>query len=51
MRTFVVMGEEQKFSRWLGFIQGVFFSHGVFTVDEMRDQNRPIFKGSSDGSG
>lgn len=50
MRTFVIMGEAGKFSGWLGFAQGVFFAHGVFTVDEMRDQNRPIFKGSSNES-
>lgn len=51
MRTLVVMGEHDKFSQWLGFIQGIFFSYGVFTVDEMRDHNRAIFKGSSDESG
>ncbi len=30
----------EKFQRWLGFMQGVFWVEGVFTLDEMRDHNR-----------
>lgn len=29
-----------KFNRWLGFIQGVFWLHGDFTLNQMRDHNR-----------
>ena len=29
-----------KFNRWLGFMQGVFWSQGVFTLNEMRGHNR-----------
>jgi len=28
-----------KGMRWLGFIQGVLWREGVFTIDEMRDHN------------
>jgi len=31
----------EKFMRWLGFMQGVLYSEGLFTVLEMRDHNRP----------
>lgn len=26
--------------RWLGFLQGVLWMHGVYTIDEMREHNR-----------
>jgi NAD-specific glutamate dehydrogenase len=29
-----------KFNRWLGFGQGVFWSQGTYTLDQMRDHNR-----------
>lgn len=29
-----------KANRWLGFIQGVFWMHGTFTLNQMRDHNR-----------
>lgn len=32
--------ELQKSMRWLGFVQGAFFSLGIRTIDEMRDDNR-----------
>lgn len=32
--------ELQKAMRWLGFIQGAFFSLEIRTIDEMRDDNR-----------
>jgi len=31
-----------KLFRWLGFVQGVFWSKGVFTIDEMRYHNTYI---------
>ncbi len=30
-----------KFNRWLGFLQGIFWSLGEFSLDDMRDHNRP----------
>ena len=30
----------EKAMRWLGFIQGVLFAKGVYTIDEMREHNR-----------
>lgn len=29
-----------KANRWLGFIQGVLWTSGVFTIEDMRDDNR-----------
>lgn len=29
-----------KFNRWLGFMQGVFWLTGTYTLNEMRDHNR-----------
>ncbi len=29
-----------KFNRWLGFVQGVFWLNGDYTLDTMRDHNR-----------
>jgi hypothetical protein len=31
----------EKFMRWLGFMQGVLYSEGVYTIDQMKDHNRP----------
>ena len=31
----------EKVGRWLGFVQGVLWSYGVCSIDEMRDLNRP----------
>lgn len=30
-----------KANRWLGFLQGVFWTQGTYTLDQMRDHNRP----------
>lgn len=32
-------GKLEQASRWLGFAQGVFWQHGLFTVDEMYKHN------------
>jgi hypothetical protein len=32
-----------KYSRWLGFVQGVMLMHGIVTVDDERDFSRPLF--------
>lgn len=30
----------EKAFRWLGFVQGVLWTKGIYTIDEMRDHNR-----------
>jgi hypothetical protein len=30
-----------KANRWLGFIQGVLWANGMYTIDDMREHNRP----------
>ena len=34
------MGSWEKFNRWLGFVQGVFWINGTFTLNQMRTHNR-----------
>jgi hypothetical protein len=31
---------EHKIQRWLGFVQGVLWSSGLFTIDELRDHTK-----------
>lgn len=31
----------EKGFRWLGFIQGVLWAEGIYTVAQMKDHNRP----------
>jgi hypothetical protein len=33
-------GRVEKANRWLGFIQGVLWSKGIFKIDEMKEHNR-----------
>lgn len=40
MRKMVHKRQIQKLNRWIGFIQGVLFSNGLFTIDQMRSHNR-----------
>lgn len=35
-------GEREKAMRWLGFTQGVLWAHGIYAVNEMREQNRAV---------
>ena len=30
----------EKCNRWLGFVQGVLWSQGLLTIDQMKEQNR-----------
>jgi hypothetical protein len=32
----------EKMNRWFGFIQGVLWCEGFFTIDEMREHSRPV---------
>lgn len=38
---FIVEGRIEKANRWLGFIQGVLFSHEVFSLAELKEHNKP----------
>lgn len=33
--------QERKAMRWLGFIQGVLWCEGAYTIEEMKGHNRP----------
>ena len=37
--SIVDLEKTEKVHRWLGFIQGVLFSNGVFTISEMKEHN------------
>ena len=41
MESFLKEGRREKFFRWLGFLQGVLWSFGEFSLNELRDHNRP----------
>lgn len=41
MRQFVLDDRREKFMRWLGFVQGVLWDHGVYTLDELKAHNAP----------
>ncbi|KKQ74663.1 MAG: hypothetical protein US94_C0001G0064 [Berkelbacteria bacterium GW2011_GWB1_38_5] len=41
MVEFVREGRIEKAFRWLGFIQGVFWANRVYTLDNLKDHNRP----------
>ncbi len=41
MGKFIRENQREKFSRWLGFIQGVLWLLGEFTLNELRNHNRP----------
>ncbi len=34
--------EIDKFNRWLGFIQGIFWNNGMYSIAELREQTRSI---------
>jgi hypothetical protein len=36
-----LQGRWDKLNRWLGFVQGIFWCELVFTIDEMREHNKP----------
>lgn len=41
IESFLAVGSREKAMRWLGFIQGCLWADGLYTVAEMKDQNRP----------
>lgn len=32
-------GDESKANRWLGFVQGIYWSFGMYSINNMRDHN------------
>jgi len=41
MLEFIDEGSMDKAFRWLGFIQGVLWCHSVFTLEDLKNHNRP----------
>ncbi len=41
IKTFVEEGRLEKAFRWLGFIQGVLWIQGMFTLKDLKEHNRP----------
>ena len=39
VRKFLKTGRREKADRWLGFIQGVLWKLGLYTIDDMRGHN------------
>ncbi len=42
MHAFLYDNKIGKFNRWLGFVQAMLFSGGIYTINEMREHNRPL---------
>lgn len=40
MQGWDLQADWDKAQRWWGFIQGAYWVSGVYTIDEMREQNR-----------
>jgi hypothetical protein len=38
---FLVAGRKEKANRWLGFIQGALWANKIYTIEEMKEHNRP----------
>ncbi len=41
IRAFLVEGRRDKAFRWLGFLQGIFYTLDIYTIEEMANHNRP----------
>lgn len=41
IREHIENNKIEKSMRWLGFIQGVLYSNGVLSVEELKNHNRP----------
>lgn len=42
MHEMLDAGEHGRFNRWLGWVQGWLYCHGLRTIDQMRDETRGI---------
>lgn len=41
MEVFITEGRMDKVMRWLGFLQGVFWSRGWYSLEDLKNHNRP----------
>ncbi len=41
MEQFIVEKRIEKTFRWLGFVQGVLWCEGIYTLEELKEHNRP----------
>ena len=39
--AFFQEGRREKGFRWLGFLQGALWAEGIYTIDELKEHNRP----------
>ncbi len=42
--TAVTLTNTDKFSRWIGFLQGILFERGMIDIEEERNVSRQIYK-------
>lgn len=42
MEEFIHEGRLEKFFRWLGFIQGVLWTSGIYPLEELKNHNKPV---------
>ncbi len=38
---FIKAGRKEKANRWLGFVQGALWAQDIYTIEEMKEHNRP----------
>jgi len=38
---FIKEGRKEKANRWLGFVQGTLWAKGFYTIEEMKEHNKP----------
>lgn len=41
MEEFLEQGRLDKLNRWLGFMQGCFFTLGIYNLEDLKGHNRP----------
>lgn len=41
MKEFLEQGKFDKLNRWLGFMQGCFFTLGIYSLRDLKEHNRP----------
>jgi hypothetical protein len=41
MKNFLQQNRRDKVFRWLGFMQGVLWTKGIFTLEQLKNHNRP----------
>lgn len=41
MEPMILNDDREKFMRWLGYAQGVLHVYSVYTLDELKNHNRP----------